>query len=623
MLKPEEVLFPYEKIRKEQDKLISEISKVVTEGKNLVAHAPTGSGKTVAALCPALKFALENDKRIFFLTSRHTQHMIAIDTLKQIKEKYELDFSVADMIGKRWMCLMPLANDMRSTDFHDFCKAQVENDQCEFYLNFKIKSKVTVKAKKLLKDLNKTINHTEDVIKRSADQKICPYEISTLIAKGAKVIVADYFHIFNENVRNVFFTKLGVDLDDCIVIVDEAHNLPTRIRDFLSVNISNYILRQAVKEAKKHNFTDIVNELVQIQDILNDFSENVENERLIDKNIFINRINKIKDYDDLMEELERVSDFIKTKQSRSFVNSVHRFLEVWLGQDDGFARILSIKQGYREPLVILSYRCLDPSLAAQKVIEQCHSVICMSGTLTPTDMYSSILGFDGAEKKEFESVFPEENRLSLVIPETTTKFTMRNENQFRRIAEICSDIINRVDGNTLVYFPSYKLRDDVDKYLTKLSRKTLILEKPRLTKTEKSDLFEKFKKHKDKGSALLCAATGSFGEGIDLPGDLVKCVIVVGLPLSPPNLETKKLIDYYDKKFGKGWEYGYVFPAITKILQNAGRCIRSETDKGIIIFLDERFASPNYLRYFPKDFNVKVTKEYEKEIDEFLNKKFI
>jgi len=118
---------------------------------------------------------------------------------------------------------------------------------------------------------------------------------------------------------------------------------------------------------------------------------------------------------------------------------------------------------------------------------------------------------------------------------------------------------------------------------------------------------------------LLAVSSGSFGEGIDMPG-ILKAVIIVGLPLQKPDLETKELIDYYEEKFGKGIDYGYIFPAITKCLQNAGRCIRSETDKGVIIFLDERFAWENYNRCLPKDMNFKISLMYEDRIREFFGK---
>jgi DNA excision repair protein ERCC-2 len=132
-------------------------------------------------------------------------------------------------------------------------------------------------------------------------------------------------------------------------------------------------------------------------------------------------------------------------------------------------------------------------------------------------------------------------------------------------------------------------------------------------------MLDRFKGYKDIGAVFLAVASGSFGEGIDLPGDLLKAVIVVGLPLSQPDLETKSLIDYFDKKFGKGWDYGYLFPAFNKTLQNAGRCIRSETDKGVIVFLDERYVWPNYRRCFPEDWEMVVSKDPMYEINEFFS----
>jgi DNA excision repair protein ERCC-2 len=153
----------------------------------------------------------------------------------------------------------------------------------------------------------------------------------------------------------------------------------------------------------------------------------------------------------------------------------------------------------------------------------------------------------------------------------------------------------------------------------RLSEKTIFTEIPNMTKEEKQEMIERFKSYHKKGAVLTGVAAGSFGEGIDLPGDFLRCVVIVGLPLQVPDLEIKELIEYYDRKFGKGWDYGYTLPAITRSLQNAGRCIRSETDKGVIIFLEERFASPRYKKCFPKEWNIIVSTDFQKRIKDFFN----
>ncbi len=241
----------------------------------------------------------------------------------------------------------------------------------------------------------------------------------------------------------------------------------------------------------------------------------------------------------------------------------------------------------------------------------------MSGTLLPTSMYKEVLGVENCQEVVFKDPFPKKNRLNLIVPKTTTKYSKRSPEQYKQISENLSKMINSIPGNSAVFFPSYYLRDQVQKYM--ITDKTTFVEHSRLTKPEKQELLDNFKSYKDTGAVLLAVASGSFGEGIDLPGDLLKAVIVVGLPLTKPDLEVKSLIDYYDKKFNKGWDYGYLFPAFNKSLQNAGRCIRSETDKGLIVFLDERYVWQNYKRCFPEDWDLRISIDHDKLIEEFFN----
>ncbi len=613
-------LFPYDKIRKIQDKMLIRVSDAIKNKKNLIMHAPTGIGKSAATIAPALKYAIENNKTVFFLTSRHTQHIIAISTLKKIKEKYSLDFSTADIIGKKWMCCMPGANLLYSHEFQEFCRHQVENKLCEFYDN--VKSKKTNAEAKLAVDGLKNISPSdvEKVIEICKNKNLCAYEISMLLAKDAKVIVADYLHIFHPSIRENFFKKTGNKIENSIIIVDEAHNLGERVREMMSQKLSTIMIKRAIKEARKHKFDEIIEELNEIKNILEGFSSELsidKNQKLIEKNEFIEKIKKIKEYNELIAELEFAADFVREQQRQSYIGGVAAFLEAWNGADEGFARILDYREG-AFPIITLSYKCLDPSVVVSEVVRTAHSVICMSGTLTPTSMYRDILGFgENCDEEIYENPFPGKNRANLVIPETSTKYSKRNHEQYKRIAEICSDIVNMVDGSSLIFFPSYSLRDMVNDYFSSKCKKTIFFERSKLNKEEKTKLLEEFKKYKNAGAVLMCVASGSFSQGIDLPG-ILKAVIVVGLPLEPPNLETLKLIEYYDNKFGKGWDYGYILPAITKSLQAAGRCIRSETDKGIMVFLDERYAWNNYFRCFPKDWEMKVTKDYSKVIEEFF-----
>ncbi len=613
-----EVYFPYSNARKIQEDMISDAYSAIRGKKHIIMHAPTGIGKTIAVLAPALPFAVKNNLTIFFLTSRQTQHKIVVDTLRHIKQKFGINFEVADIIGKKWMCLQDSIDTMHAGSFHDYCRDLKEEGTCEFYTNTrKPNLQPTIGAKQALEEL-KAIGpcHVQEFIAHGKTKKLCPYELAALAAANAKVVVADYYYIFNRGIRESFLLKTNKELEKIILIVDEAHNLAQRIRELLTQKTSSLIAENAKKEAKKYGYEETVKNLEIVENALFELSRDISSEGTLSKNEFVDSISKTKNYENLAAELLFVGEDIREKQKRSFVLGIAKFLEAWPGQDQGFGRILS-KAVDKKLKVSLDYRCLDPSLAAKEVFEKCHSALLMSGTLTPTSMYKDILGFSDAVEKEYKSPFPKKNRLNLVIPKTTTKFAERSSRQFSEIAKVCADIAALVKGNIAIFFPSYELMLSVNEHFRKNCGKRIFMEKQKMEKKEKEDLLSEFKSRKEEGAVLLGISTGSFGEGVDMPG-VLKAVIIVGLPLQKPDLEVKLLIDYYNDKFDRGFEYGYLLPAITKCLQNAGRCIRSETDKGAIIFLDERYAWRNYFQCFPEDWDIDVSLEYQTALREFF-----
>ncbi len=634
---PVTVLFPHEKIRDEQKKLIADVQTVLEKRMHLLAHAPTGLGKTAATLAPALQHVLQRrELTIFFLTARHTQHRIALETVRQIKQKYNQKIVVSDIIGKKYMCAQPGAALLSSSDFSEFCKKVREEKTCEFYENCRggktnPETRLTVRGEKVLADLQALQPCAADeMTKIGSEEKVCPYELTLALAKKAQVVIADYSYMFHPTIRDSFLAKTGKELQHCIIVVDEGHNLPSRIRDAMTEQASSIVIKYAIKEAKKFGYAHVVEELAGLQNIFLALAEKArdagKNEMLVSQQEFVNAVQAIRDYDKLVVDYETISDAIRGVQRRSFIGSVGLFLESWKhGRNEGFARIFSIKQARQgDEVLVLSYRCLDPSLMTRPVFAKCYASILMSGTLVPTSMYRDLFGYEETRCVErlYEDPFIEDNRLALVIPETTTKFALRSEGQFRRIADICSNVVNAVPGNCAVFFPSYDIRNRVHAFLHERCAKTILVEQPGMTNAEKAELLERFKEQstKSSGAVLLGAISGSFAEGIDLPGDLLKGVIVVGLPLPQPNIETQELIKHYEAQFGRGWDYGYIFPAFIKCLQGAGRCIRTETVRGVVVFLDERYTWPRYARCFPEDYGVRVAHDCVSEIEEFFGR---
>jgi len=624
--------FPHQKIRPGQEQLLADANTAFAEGKILVAHAPTGLGKTACALSMAVWYALEKKKKVFFLTNRHTQHRIAIETLQALEKKSGKKIPCIDIIGKRWMCSHDTAG-MFGKDFMDFCKTVVERGECEFYNNvYQSNKALTPEVKLALTELKmRGPMHNEEIISYAQEKRFCGYELSVAMAKKAQVIIADYNYLFNPFVRTAFLGKLELQQEDIFLIVDEAHNLPSRVTDMMSSALSTLTLKYAIQESKKFGYSGMVGWLIKIEDLLLslDHSRSREKwtgsqakteERLVGKEEFISKVQAIHPYDELIQELELAAEEIRKKQRKSYLGGIAAFLESWLGENEGYARIFSEKQGKYGTFQVLSYECLDPGKITKDIFASVSAGLLMSGTLKPLSMYQEVLGIEKSKAvlKEYGSPFPPENKLTLLIPETSTKYAVRSEAMYQQIAQKCSELAELIPGNVAFFFPSYSVRDNVGRFLR--IEKKMFWEKNEMSKEEKEGLLAEFKAARIIGGILLGVAGANFAEGVDFPGDLLQGVVVVGLPLGKPDLKTQELISYYDKKFGKGWDYGYIFPAMSKCIQSAGRCIRSETDRGVIVYLDERFSWERYYACFPDKVGLRVTKKYEGMIKEFFGK---
>ncbi len=611
-------LFPHAEYRKIQGAFMNQVYTTLQNKGQLLVHAPTGIGKTASALSPALTYVLKENKTktIFFLTSRNTQHLIAIETLKKVKQKFSLDLIAVDIIGKRNMCNQPGVQTLRSGEFIEFCKDLREKGQCQYYDNIKLKGKVSPEAANVIQKLKQeSPMHVEEMNSINFNADLCSYEIAGLLGKEAQVVIGDYNYILNPHIRDSLLKRMNKSLGDCIVIFDEGHNIPGRARDLLTATLTSFIIEAAAKETRSIGYEEISKDILEIKDALERLAKKIpfdKQEVILKKEDFSKEIEKIGNYEEIMGNCVFVADQVLETKKRSFTQSIAQFMESWIGPEEGFVRILgrgTSKMG--KDVINVSYRCLDPAIGLKGLMQEAHAVVVMSGTLTPIEMYADLLGVD--QKKaitiEYQNPFPKENRLNIIVPDTSTKYQSRTAMMWESIAKKCADITTNIPGNSIVFFPSYAILENVYDFLREKSTKTIFIEDAELSKEQRGDLLERFKDYKATGAILLAVAGGSFAEGVDLPGDLLKGVIVVGLPLARPDLETQELINYYDRRFSKGWDYGYTIPAIIKTLQSAGRCIRSETDRGVVIFMDERYVWQNYKKCFSPDMHMKIEKD--------------
>jgi len=638
--------FPFPSVREGQREFMADVKHAVEAGGILVAHAPTGIGKTVAALVPALQYAIENEKTVFFLTSKRSQHKIAIDTLRLIKEQERngLNLTAVDITSKQSMCprAVSIYREFYSL-FNEFCRNEQRNKRCWYYMNHDADALARIRSE---------IMHVEELCEWCKTRQVCPYKAALEVGKSADVIVCDYNHLFSRDIASKMLEKIEKNLDELIVIVDEAHNLPDRIRNNLSSELRLKTISETARGIRNID-RELYNNLLQMEMILKKLVTNAAKakraEITVDRDFLIGELEKmlrrrieVLSYKEFINAIRSRAEAIHASTSRSMpmpmsmstggesesrkerdilqsnLASISDFLDAWTTEEKCL-RILSINDN-----PTLSLKLLDPSVLSEPVFRRAHASIMMSGTLYPVEMYADVLGatrVNGREiaLREYKSPFPRENRLIAVTRGLTTKYTKRGEAMYRRIGEKIEAIAENVRGGMAVFFPSYALLKAILAYLSPQIRRRVMVERREMGKTERNRLYEQLR---DEESGILFAVQGgSFSEGMDYESNTLKAIIVVGLPLSPPTLEVKATQGYYTGKYGadKGRLYGYLYPAITKVLQAAGRGIRSEHDRCIIVLMDYRFAQFPYKRCLPPDFDMIFTDRVEDLCRSFFN----
>ncbi len=602
-------LFPFTEKREKQEEMLKKVEEVIENCENLVTHAPTGLGKTAAALTPALEERLRNDKKTFFLTPRNSQHEIALETVRNINERHGENLIAVDLIGKDHLCEA------------DSSTRSGKGPDCPRHESTLNNHQLTERAQKKLDNL-KYRNLSAEQVKREC-KAVCPYQILLHMTKEADLIIGDYFHVFHPAVRDILLEKAETKLENSIMVVDEAHNMPSRTRSLFSATISTGLLERCKTETEKFGY-------YQEQEYLDQFREELFRmsrkelgqdsfEKEISKRDLVTLVDDFHSFEELKVELRDLAEEVEQEREKSFCRQLEESMDKWSGKDEGFVRC--IKREKEE--VKVQYSCLNPQISTEKPLNASHSSILMSGTLTPPKMYVDLLGLKDnlTHMQEFGSPFPQENKEELVIPSLTTKYEERGDSMTQKYAWIISKSLEAVPGNAAVFFPSYNILKEIRQELKEKTERNIYTETRRMGKEEKQDTLRQFKNRSEDGDGLLLGvAAGSFGEGIDFPGEILKAAFIVGLPLQRPNLETKALIDFLDERFGKGWDYGYSYPAMNRAIQAAGRCIRSKEDKGVIIYMDKRYSWSNYRKVFPPDINLKKTKAPWQEIEKFFDR---
>ena len=604
-------VFPFPQIRKGQDAFLDDAVRALVEGKHLLAHAPTGIGKTAVAITAALTAARQANRLILFLTSKQSQHWIAIDTLRRIASRGHRVVAV-DVIAKRAMCLQDRAP-VAEAGFQEFCDHLVRSRRCAWFAR---------SAEPAVKITQQKVLHVSELIEAARACGTCPHKAAIETAKRADVVVCDYNYVFSD-IRDRVLPRIARPLGEIILVVDEAHNLPDRIRGHLTGDLDVPTLSRAAKEARIVD-ADAGAYLQGVARSVREALVRLEGERVVDKASLVEAVDaglRGIEYRDLMRLAKDAGEALVERSLPTVLPEVAVFFARWWDHDEGILRL-----AVGGALGRFSLRLLDPAVLSGPVFDQVHGSILMSGTLHPPEMYADLLGIERARRVlgVYGSPFPPENRPVFVSSKVTTSYGTRGPSMYAAIAREIACAIRAVPGNVAAFFPSYELlREVLGKLRPLVSDRHFLPERPEWTAADRLRALEAMRSLRDRGTRALLLAVlgGSLSEGVDYPENLLRAVVVVGLPLSPPNVEADALKAYYVKRFGpaKGYDYAVVYPAVGRILQAAGRCIRSERDRAAVVVLESRVLHERYARCFPPDFPLREVPDVAAELRRFLS----
>ena len=601
--------FPFDAIRTGQGEFLADAVAAIRDGKHLLAHAPTGTGKTAVALTATVEYARRAGKLVLFLTSKQSQHWIAVETLRRMRAR---GFGVVgvDVVAKQAMCVNDRAPS-GALGFRQFCESHVRTRTCAWFAH---------PAEAAVKLATQKVLHVTELVEAAKACGTCPHKAAMEAARRADVVVCDYNYVFSD-IRERVLPRIERPLEEIVLVVDEAHNLPDRIRSHLTGDLDAPTLIRASKEARAAD-PETGGHLQGVARSVHQAILAIDGERVVARDMLVDALEKgLKGigYDDLLRLVADAGETLASRGIPSVLPDLAEFLKRWRDVREGVLRLAVGGAAGR-----FSLRLLDPSILSRRVFAEVHASLLMSGTLHPPEMYADLLGIEPARRvlRAYPNPFPKENRRVLVDPKVTTSYDRRSPSMYARIAAELAAVAEPTPGNVAAFFPSYEILGAVlERLRTTVPRKQLLVERQEWGAAERVKVLESLRALRARGGGLLLGVQGgSLSEGVDYAGNLLSAVVIVGLPFSPPTLEVEALKAYYTRKFGRdrGHEYAYVYPAINKILQAAGRCIRSERDRAVIVLLESRLLDPRTARCFPPDFPLRPVSDVGTEVRTFF-----
>ena len=576
-----ELNFPFE-YRPGQKKLVSDVYRTIMRQKLLFMQAPTGVGKTISTIFPAVKAVGEElADRIFYLTAKTITATVAKETFALL-EKNGYRAKTIQITAKEKLC--PCDEMECNPVTCPYAKGHFDrvNDAVFDLLH---------RCEMIERD---------DILSQADRYTVCPFELCLDTASWCDNIICDYNYVFDPNVYLKRFFQEGIK-GDYIFLIDEAHNMVERSRQMYSAQIYKEDFL-TVKRIMKEHSRSIEKALEKCNKILLGMKRECENYTVYDT--FGNMVFSFMRLMTLLDEfLQKANEFPGKKDVMDFYFELRNFLNIYDLVDEHYVMYSELEADGR---FMLKLFCVDPSLNIQKRLDKGRSAVFFSATFLPVNYYKSLLS---TKKDNYaiyaDSTFDSKKRLLAMATDVSTRYTRRSRSEYERIAGYINAVVTQKTGNYMVFFPSYKMMNDVaDIYCEKYADETeLMLQKNNMSEAEREEFLDRFSDESDRTLVAFGIMGGIFGEGIDLKNDRLIGAIVVGTGLPQISNERTILKDYYDAENGCGFDYAFRYPGINKVLQAAGRVIRTTEDTGVILLLDERFWQREYDLLYPREWS--------------------
>ncbi|MDP8220128.1 MAG: ATP-dependent DNA helicase [Candidatus Stygibacter frigidus] len=569
----EKLEFPYSSYRKGQRKMAVQVYNAIREQSQLLVQAPTGIGKTMAAIFPAFKaIGTGLVDRIFYLTARTTGKNIAAQTT-EILANQGLDCRAIVLTSKDRICFNP--------------EKACHPDDCQYAKGFYDRLEAAIDEAFPIK-----IYHRATIETICRKHRICPFEFSLDVALWCDLIICDYNYAFDPR---VYLRRFFENIDERYTfLVDEAHNLVDRAREMFSRELLKS-QTLAVRRTIKGKLPEIYKLISKLNATFLDYKKEMESaeEHSLDKPDALELPARkfIKGTDKWLAINQQTSYRAELLEYYFLVNGF-----LW-GLDNYSSSYRTLYQKERSELAIKLF-CLDPADSLAECLTRSKSVIFFSATLTPFNYYQELFGCQPEAKTlNLPSPFPAQN-LTISRSRIQTRYRSRTHTM-GQLAQSITDFLARQKGNALVFFPSYRYLQDALEIIQQNEHKhQLLIQRSGMTEPERDEFLAEFQKA-DTLTAGFAVMGGVFGEGIDLVGDYLTAAVIVGVGLPGIDLQRDLIRNYYEDK-AKGYDYAYTFPGFTRVLQAAGRVIRTENDIGSVLLIDDRFFTMRYRQLFPK-----------------------